>query len=97
MYRQMEHFADCDSDHIGIAGDARHSIFSLNGVTNMEFKRTRAGIYESDNGMRIERHYYGGEKWWYVYTGNAVLGKSHCLIGAKKRAEMFVEKNGVTE
>lgn len=56
----------------------------------MEFKRTRKGIYESDNGIRIERHYYGGEKWWYVYTGNAVLDKSRCLIGAKKRAERFV-------
>lgn len=63
----------------------------------MEFKRTRKGIYESDNGMRIERHYYGGEKWWYVYTGNAVLGKSYSLDRAKKRAEMFAEKNGVTE
>lgn len=80
------------SDHIGIASDVRLSIFCLNEVINMEFKRTRAGIYESDNGMRIERHYYGGEKWWYIYTGNAVIGKSHCLIGAKKRAEMFVEK-----
>lgn len=80
------------SDHTGIANDVRLSIFCLNEVINMEFKRTRAGIYESDNGMRIERHYYGGEKWWYIYTGNAVLGKSHCLIGAKKRAEMFVEK-----
>lgn len=58
----------------------------------MEFKRTRKGIYESDNGIRIERHYYGGEKWWYVYTGNAVLGKSHSLDGAKKRAERFVDK-----
>lgn len=63
----------------------------------MEFKRIKAGVYKSDNGIRIERHYYSGEKWWYVYTGNAVLGKSRCLIGAKKRAEMFVEKNGVTE
>ena len=79
-------------DHTGIANDVRLSIFCFNGVINMEFKRTRAGIYESDNGMRIERHYYGGEKWWYIYTGNAVIGKSHCLIGAKKRAEMFVEK-----
>lgn len=84
------------SDHIGIASDVRLSIFCLNEVINMEFKRTRSGIYESDNGMRIERHYYGGEKWWYVYTGNAVLGKSHCLIGAKKRAEMFVEKKAWT-
>ena len=63
----------------------------------MEFKRTRKGIYESDNGMRIERHYYSGEKWWYVYTGNAVLGKSYSLDKAKKRAETFAEKNGVTE
>lgn len=63
----------------------------------MEFKRTRKGIYESDNGMRIERHYYGGEKMWYVYARNAVLGKSYSLDKAKKRAEMFVEKNGVTE
>ena len=85
------------SDHTGIANDVRLSIFCLNEVINMEFKRTRAGIYESDNGMRIERHYYGGEKWWYVYTGNAVLGKSRCLIGAKKRAEMFVEKTQVME
>lgn len=58
----------------------------------MEFKRIKAGIYESDNGIRIERHYYGGEKWWYVYTGNAVLGKSYSLDKAKKRAEMFVCK-----
>lgn len=58
----------------------------------MEFKRTRKGIYESDNGMRIERHYYGGEKWWYVYAGNAVLSKSCSLDNAKKRAEMFVSK-----
>ena len=73
-------------------------VFSvLMGLTKMEFKKTRKGIYESDNGMRIERHYYGGEKWWYVYTGNAVLGKSYSLDKAKKRAEMFVEKNGVTE
>lgn len=63
----------------------------------MEFKRTRKGVYESDNGMRIERHYYGGEKLWYIYTGNAVLDKSYGLDNAKKRAEMFVEKNGVTE
>lgn len=58
----------------------------------MEFKRTRKGIYESDNGMRIERHYYGGEKWWYLYTGNALLGKSCSLDNAKKRAKMFVSK-----
>ena len=58
----------------------------------MEFKRTRNGIYESDNGIRSERHYYGGEKWWYVYIGNAVLGKSYSLDGAKKRAERFVDK-----
>lgn len=63
----------------------------------MEFKRTKKGIYESDNGIRIERHYYGGEKWWYVYIGNAVLGKSYSLDKAKKRAEMFVEKKGMTE
>ena len=59
----------------------------------MEFRRTRKGIYESDNGIRIERHYYGGEKWWYVYTGNAVLGKSYSLDGAKKCAERFVNKD----
>ena len=35
----------------------------------MEFKRTRKGIYESDNGMRIERHYYGGEKWCMYILG----------------------------
>lgn len=58
----------------------------------MEFRRTRKGIYESDNGIRIERHYYGGEKWWYVYIGNAVLGKSYSLDGAKKRAEMLMNK-----
>lgn len=58
----------------------------------MEFKRTRKGIYESDDGIRIERHYYGGEKWWYVYTGNAVLGKSYSLDKAKKRAERFVNE-----
>ena len=59
----------------------------------MEFKRTRKGIYESDNGIRIERHYYGGEKWWDLYTGNAVIGKSYSLDGAKKCAERFVNKD----
>ena len=58
----------------------------------MEFRRTRKGIYESDNGIRIERHYYGGEKWWYVYIGNAVLGKFYSLDGAKKRAERLMNK-----
>lgn len=79
-------------DRTGIVDDVRLRIFCLNEVINMEFKRTRKGIYESDNGMRIERHYYGGEKWWYVYAGNAVLGKSCSLENAKKRAEMFVCK-----
>ncbi len=58
----------------------------------MEFKRTRKGVYESDDGMRIERHYYGGEKLWYVYIGNAVLGKSYSLNGAKKRAERLMNR-----
>ena len=55
----------------------------------MEFKMVRKGIYQTDNGMMIERHFIGGEKALYVYKDGDVVAKKYTLDNAK----LWIERN----
>lgn len=58
-------------------------------VMETKFKRVRKGKYESDNGYTIQRHFYGGEKAWYILKDTEVVAKQYTLDNAKKWIERY--------
>lgn len=58
-------------------------------ATNMKFKMVRKGKYEAENGLTIQRHYYNGEKAWYVIDGTEILCKRMSLESAKRWVDQY--------